>query len=459
MINVVNMIPASMSGTTGQNSEPNLAVNPANPTDMVATAFTRAPLGGAFAPIYVSTDGGNTWSLRMVVPGNGSVGTGDITVGFATTGGVLYAGILNGANGRLQILRTSQFGSTAPMTVLVDRPNVDQPWVLAGSVVVGGAPSERVFVGSNDFGQPGGATATVDMATGGAPGGFAAHQIERRVTAGQDGPPIRLALHVDGTVYAAFQRWATVDGSNVTMDIVITRDDNGGGGQPPFSALVDSGDKHIGQRVASGRFARFNDTMGQERLGADLAIAVDPQDSASVYVAWCDRVGGSAGTDWTLHVRRSTDRGQTWSEDLRTITNAKNPGLALNSRSRLGLLFQQFSSGRWVTQFEVTTDAWATAATQLVLHTAPAGTPAVAFHPYIGDYVRLLAVGDDFYGVFSGNNTPDQANFPNGVTYQRAADWTTHALLSTDGVTPVAVSIDPYFFHWSDQAIAAANTG
>jgi hypothetical protein len=61
----------------------------------------------------------------------------------------------------------------------------------------------------------------------------------------------------------------------------------------------------------------------------------------------------------------------------------------------------------------------------------------------------MLALGTDFYGVFSRNNTPDEANFPNGVSYQRNANWTTGALLSTDNATPVNISIDPFFFHWS----------
>src|SRR5438093_12852390 len=113
MIRIVNITPASLSGESHQDSEPNLAVNPANVNEMVATAFTPAPMGGSNAPIYVSTDGGSTWSLRTVVPGNDTlVGTHDITVGFATTGGVLYAGILNGSTGRMQILLTSGFTST-----------------------------------------------------------------------------------------------------------------------------------------------------------------------------------------------------------------------------------------------------------------------------------------------------------------------------------------------------------
>ncbi|MCW3054717.1 MAG: BNR/Asp-box repeat protein [Chthonomonadales bacterium] len=460
-LHVVNMIPAAMSGETNQDSEPNIAVNPAQPNDIVATAFTPAPMGGSFAPIYVSTDGGNTWALRTVVPGNGFVGTGDITVGFATTGGVLYAGILNGQTSRMQILRTASFNSTAAMSVLVDRASEDQPWVVAGSVVVGGVSRDRVFVGNEDGNQPGGRTATVDVsqdaATAPAPAGFTPIQLEHRSTVvNKDGPPIRTAFHIDGTVYSAFHRWASGTFPNLNIDVVITRDDNWGASATPFSALVDSGDNVVGQRIATNRFVRFNALMGQERLGGDLSIAVDPAASGTLWVAWCDRVGGMAGTDWTLHVSHSTDRGQTWSADVRTITNAKNPSLAVNSARRLGLVYQLFTGTQWVTTLELTTDSWASAAETHILHQAPSNTPARSFLPYIGDYIRMISIKRDFYGVFCGNNTPDMTNFPSGVTYQRGADFTTRTLLNTDGVTPVPVSIDPFFFHYSDQLISIA---
>jgi hypothetical protein len=453
MIHVVNMIPAALSGESSQDSEPNIAVNPQNPNQIVGTAFTPAPTGGAYAPIYISTDGGNTWALRTVVPGNGFVGTSDISIAFGSTGGMLYAGILNGQTIKLQILRTSSFTSTAPMTVLVERASEDQPWLVAGSVVVSGSSKDRVFVGNNDFGQPAGGTATVDLsadaATAAPPAGFGPHQVEKRATTGQDGPPVRLALHPDGTVYAAFERWVSGSVPNLYLDVVVTRDDSWGTGGTPFADLVDAGDGKAGQRVATNRFIRWNDTMGQERLGGDLAIAVDPHDSGSVWVAWCDRAGGPTGTDWTLHVSHSSDRGQTWSSDVRTITNAKNPSLAVNSNRQLGLLYQQYTGTNWATQLEITSNAWGSPATVVPLHSAPATAPSRTFLPYLGDYVRLLAVGTSFYGVFCGNNTPDHANFPSGVTYQRAADFTSHTLFSTDGMTPVAVSIDPFFFHWS----------
>src|SRR5262249_30793677 len=234
-----------------------------------------------------------------------------------------------------------------------------------------------------------------------------------------------------------------------------SRDDSWGQGADPFSALVDPGDGKIGKRVATGRFIKFNATMGQERLGADLSIAVDPTNSSAVYVAWCDRVGGPTGTDWTIHVRRSTNRGVTWSaKDVRTVTNGKNPALAVDAGGRVGLAFQKFTSGRWITRLEFTSDAWATPATNVVLHTAPANQPARQFFPYLGDYIRLLAIKNTFHGVFCGNNTPDNANFPNGVTYQRAANFTTKTLFHTDGVTPVAASIDAFYFRWDDSASA-----
>jgi hypothetical protein len=250
-------------------------------------------------------------------------------------------------------------------------------------------------------------------------------------------------------VYAAFQSWTNLNGSDITFDVVVTRDDQWGSTDPPFTALLDSADQLAGQRVATDLFARL-ELLGQQRIGGDLAIAVDPTDSASVWLAWCDRVGGTSGTDWTLHVRQSTDRGQSWSEDVKTVTNAKNPALALTTDRLLGLLYQQLTDDeRWNTVLEQTSDAWASDPTSLVLHSAPSGMPTATNQPYLGDYVRLLALGSDFYGVFSGSNAPDKANFPNDVSYQRNVNWTTRTLLNIDNATSVRVSIDPFFFHWS----------
>src|SRR5437868_6355979 len=104
---------------------------------------------------------------------------------------------------------------------------------------------------------------------------------------------------------------------------------------------------------------------------------------------------------------------------------------------------------RWRTVLELTDDAWATAPTSFILHRAPASAPARKFLPYLGDYIRLVAVGTEFFGVFAGSNLPDLTNFPHGVSYQRNANFATKTLLRNDGVTPVPPSIDPFFVHYA----------
>ena len=100
---------------------------------------------------------------------------------------------------------------------------------------------------------------------------------------------------------------------------------------------------------------------------------------------------------------------------------------------------------------QVTFDNWATPAEDIVLASTPDIPPA--FTPYLGDYADLQAMGSDFYGAFCAQNIPDLANFPHGVRFQRNADFTAHQLLDLSGVTPVASSVDPFFFHisWHEE--------
>jgi len=453
---VVNMIPKSLSGEDDQDSEPTIAVNPANPLQIAGSAFTPDPAGGNLAPIYVSADGGLTWSLNSIVPSDAQQGsmTADITVSFASAGDRLYAGIIRlpvGSSTRLNILRADSLLSAAPMKVLVDRTGkgVDQPYVQAATVASGpDKGKDRLYVGDNDFNSPGGKTATIDQSldAGKPVPTFTSVRLEKRTTSGQDGPPVRPAIHPDGTVYAAFHSWRTFNGNTGagTADIVVVRDDQGGAGANPFTALIDGGDGKVGVRVAHGVKFNFDGHLGLQRTGGDVAIAVDPTDSAVIYVAY----NADEGPDYVLHMVRSQDRGVTWSTDLRTVNNALNPQLAVNNAGKAGLLYQQLTGSgaaqRWQTKFESSTDG--TQWKAVTLATVPAHVPPRAFEPYLGDYDHLTSVGKDFYGVFAANNTPNKSNFPHGVKYQRNANFTTSTLLDLDNKTPVHVSIDPFFF-------------
>jgi len=98
-VTVVDMIPNFMSTEFNNDSEPNLAIDPATPSNMAASAFTPDPSAGAagMGSIYLSTNGCLTWTLKPVLPAS----TGfcafafcDITLRFAGTSGRLYVSAL-----------------------------------------------------------------------------------------------------------------------------------------------------------------------------------------------------------------------------------------------------------------------------------------------------------------------------------------------------------------------------
>lgn len=441
---VVNMVPASLSGEAFQDAEPFLAALPGNAAIMAASAFTPNPAGSSSttAPIYVTQDSGKTWALRATVPSE--VTTADITEAFDGGGGDLYAGILAvSASLLLNELKTGDVLSVTPMSVQASRANVDQPFVRATSV----GTADRVYIGMNDFDAPAGRTATVDVSQNGG-ASYTSARVESRATADQDGPSVRPSVAVDHTVYVAYFGWRSFTGNVATSDVVVARDDNGAAGPSRFRDLVDPGDGLPGRIVAHNVTIPWSNApaLGQERIGSTLSLAVDPNHSAIVYVAWADRVGN--GDIYTIHVRRSTDRGATWSADVRSITNATNASLAVSDNGTVGLLYQQVSgsgaAARWVTHLERSKDGFATRS-DLVLASVPANAPPLDFLPYLGDYTGLLAVGAELRGVFSANNTPDSTNFPQGVVYQRSADFAGHRLLDGAGGA-VAVSIDPFYF-------------
>ena len=442
-VRVVDLIPLSLSGETWQDAEPFLALYDSNPKLMAASAFTPNPGGSmsATAPIFVSNDAGDSWTLRNSLPSEGM--TADITHAVSGTPPVLYAGIMKVPGFPLNELKASDFFSPAIMTLQSSRADIDQPFMRTTAV----GSADRVYVGLNDFDAPSGRTATVDVSLdGGAT--YRSRRIETRNTAGQNGPSIRPAVARDHTVYVAYFGWRSNAGADVTSDVVVVRDDSGATGATPFKDLVDPSDHLPGRLVATHVTIPWSNapTLGQERIGSTLSLAVDAQHSDTVYLAWADRVGN--GDIYTVHVRRSGDRGATWSGDLRTLTNATNASLAISPNGTVGLLYQQVTgsgdASRWVTRLERSRDGFATHQ-DVVLASVPATAPAFQFLPYIGDYNGLLARGNVFLGIFSANNTPDSANFPQGVVYQRRVDFPTHRLLDGGGAA-VAVSIDPFFF-------------
>jgi len=214
-IKVVDLIPASLSGETNQDSEPFLAIQTVNPQVMVASAFTPNPFSNTGnAPLYVSQDGGKSWVLNAITPVQRM--TCDITHAMAAgenhPRGDLHAGTLACTSSiTLDESETNDVSSSTTMNVQTTRGNVDQPFVRTFGISSG----DRVYVGVNDFNQPNGHTATVDVSVdGGAT--YKSFPIEARKTMGQDGPSVRPAVAGDNTVYAAFFGWRKFSGTVAT---------------------------------------------------------------------------------------------------------------------------------------------------------------------------------------------------------------------------------------------------
>lgn len=455
-VNVVNMVPASNSGEISRDAEPNLAVDPASPLALAASAFTPDPNGTLSGVLYFSIDGGQTWNLtNAFIPASAQLGCVttycDITLRFGGSSHALYASFLvvNGSgNTDLSIGAIANISTNARTFTSLQASAgtgggfADQPWVEAATV----QPNDHTYACYNDI-RLSNNTASMDLSLNPVPpppSGFNATVVDTTNTCSQDAPSVRPAVHQSGTVYVTFYRWT---GSCSTADIIVVRDDNWGTGPNPFQTLQDSVTHTVGQRVATG-ITLGSGSLGSQRIGSQLAIAVDPNNNQTVYVAWGD------GSPYKLHVRRSTDGGQAWSNDLRTINSATNPGLAINNQGKVAFLYQALvnpgSGNRWRTHLERTTNAF-TNVQDLILADVPDQSGSYGGSNPIGDYDNVVAQGADFYGVFSAFNTADNANFPNGVSYLRFADFNLHKLYADSGHT-IAIndSIDPFFFHVSD---------
>jgi carboxypeptidase Taq len=282
-VKIFDIIPVGDSAESAQNSEPSLAVNPNNPMQIIAGSFA------VDTPFFLTTDGGTTWSVYAILVNN------DKSLAWKTDGSGFLASTLkpttrvrNSYDIPTYSGTVSGSGFGAPIDIFApNRPDfLDQPWVRTG-------PSNHVYVAYNNLNNYGtalgqGKTASVNFSADGG-NTFTPFVIDRVGQAsggpGQDAPAVRLAVN-GSTVYAVFVRWDSLveddtAGSRYRSHVVVVRSDNAGADS--FTALGTGG---IGSVVAQ-TIAPFSNTdnssltLGQERTGSDLAIAVDPSNDAA----------------------------------------------------------------------------------------------------------------------------------------------------------------------------------
>jgi hypothetical protein len=445
---VVDIIPGSQSGESAQNSEPSIAVNPVNSTQMLAGSF-----GDGLPPFFISTDGGSTWSIF------GALFNNDKSIAWKVDGSAVLVATMIGMPDFGPIDTHSAF---TQLNNYVGSNRNDQPWIRTG-------PADHVYVAFNDLGQfnPGnGRTASVNVSTDGG-SNYTTVSLDRVGAAvGQDDPAVRVAVN-GSRIYAVFDRWTntvenSANGSRFNSDLVVVRSDNGGADS--FMALGAGG---IGVTAAThiGVFANTQNTvltLGQERIaGGDLAIAVDPNNADHVVVAYTDAPGANGAGVIQLVVTESFDGGATWTQKFTTSSSSRSgqPGVAILANGAIGLLYNNYApamgdpaTGTLSQHLVTTTDDFKTF-NDVTLASESNLTPTAAFDPYLGDFFELTGIGNTFYGIFSASNADNgkDASFMN-LNFNRLFTGTpgTSSFQLTDANgNPVPFSIDPFFFAYS----------
>ena len=434
----VDVIPVGASGESQQNSEPSIAVNPNNTSQLISGAFTGIfsdPPVNVTTPFWISNNGGTTWASF------GSLQTLDKSIAF--NGSTPLAATLNRlGNGDTQI---QTFSSTNGLSFNNNLNNfnpsgdLDQPWIRTG-------PNNRVYVAYNDLTNFPGKSASLNVSTdGGAT--YTSKLIETVVPgAGQDGPSVRQAVN-GNTVYAVFARWNTLltttnGGERFASQEIVVKSTDGG---VTFSA---------GTQVATPisvftTAVNSLNSLGQERIGSDNAIAVSRTNANRVMVAYVDSPNNTGGMQ--VHVAESTDGGATWANKFTTPIGVRSatPAITILDDGQVVLLYNSFDPQRnELSQHLIaTSDDFATT-TEKILGTETNTFPARTFDPYLGDFTDLISIGDTFYGIFSASNADDGtlANFLlNGPQlFQRCTVGTAGA--PGFHLCDAAFSIDPFFF-------------
>jgi hypothetical protein len=470
-IAVVDVIPPEMSAEMDQNSEPSIAVNPSDPAQAIVTAFGYSTTADpTISPFFLTTDGGATWSLLD------RQRSFDSTLSWSESG-MLYLG-------RTSLLRFAPDGTITQGTQEVDRTfdpartgapfqpipgsiyqNApggqvpDQPRVVAARV----GRSDHIYLGYNDFSPfngnqlpTTGNTATVQFSLdSGAT--WQRTVVDRGNDAGfADGPPVRLAVQ-GNHVYAAFVRALTIDPVNGVSpaQVVVVRDDRGGA--DGFNALGAEGTTVAGILAPFTSPLTGQQSVGHERIGSDLSLAVDPDDARHVLIAYTQNPPGAAAGTIQLSVQESSDGGQTWRPRFATRAyKAALPALAVADSGAAGLLYtsQRTAASPYLETHFARLDADSAHARDALLSSFADGSVPLLSQPYIGDYMGLVAVGLTFYGIFSASNQADgvHADFPGGVTFRRSylgKPGTPKFQLTDSQGNPVPPSIDPFVFQVS----------
>lgn len=449
---VVNNTDPNLTNTDSfGDSEPSIALNPmtcaehgpigqsGDCREIVLLAFSGGWGGiGSFAPLWLSTNGGTTWTKKFTIPvppnAPGAAGCpcdqtpdygqrNQLSATFltATSAGAtnVYSGTTSNPGDATQwnwliksgvAEQTNSFGVNA----------ADQPWLQ-----VNRDPDDEqendVYVDYDDF--TGAPNMRVAVSYGVDPPNFTTDSLDGFSTGGIN-PGHRLAVdHRNGAVYSLFQQCVgtcNIIDNPKTINYVVNRSLDGG-----FTWFLNGSSS--GTVVATGQSTQPTPKFGTVNalLGGVNHLAVDPN-NGDVYVVYGNRDPNTGNN--RLSIVRLTDDGQ---GGLKIGTSffvtgqvqAALPSVAVadDLRGAVGVLYDTFDGIDKGSGFPIFSAHLAVSFDhgmsfqEVTLETflSPAVDRGDPRQRVLGDYHQLKAMGSGFYGVFTGNGVPFGRPFSN----------------------------------------------
>jgi hypothetical protein len=441
---VVSNTNANLTNTdTANDGEPTIGINPANPNEIVLTAFSGD--WGANAPLWHSTDGGNVWTKQFTIPVPPGTPSAqdcpcDQAVDYGRTNNLsgtflsfsptdVYSGTTTNPASSAAWNWLLDISGNAVRTNSVAAGNTDQPWLLVNRDTAN-AGQDNVYVAYDDFTiSPRGMR--VAVAGGTNPPNFSVDNLAGFGPTGTINPGHRLAVDPSsGFVYSLFQQLAGAgSGGSRNVNYMLNRTTDSGGtwglNGSPTGVLIANADS----TQPTPKFGTVNALLG----GVDHA-AVDPT-NGDVYYVYGNRDSGTGNN--RLAIRRLQDDGvgglTIGAESFVTgQVQAALPSVAVTTNGIVGVLYDTFDGFDAVTNFPIFTAHLSTSTDQgatfsdLVLETFLSSAMDCCVDPsfcrpgadctrqrVLGDYQQVKAFGTTFYGVFTGNGVPFGRPFAN----------------------------------------------
>jgi hypothetical protein len=385
-------------------SEPSIAVDPTNAQRIAVVSFSGGWANGAKAPVWMSNDGGKTWSKLNILPApaNGSTGPGDQKLVWGNDGKLYVTELASGVNvPRCFIYRPIGVNTYAAGAAYGDdQPHLDRynvgaftgrllsPWLNFGVF-----PEQSTVTRTTDAGV------TVMSAAAGN------NSFPNRTT--------RIAISpFNNRAYIIYkQRQGQLAGTPFeTATFRVARSDDGGAS---WGAIGPAGAGGVALTPAPVQ-TWFTSSWGDAAKGkvgrarsSDAWIAVNPS-NGDVWATFCNRNAAGLGQ---VYAAISTDGGATWSAPKQVSDGTRNsafPEIAVAANGSIGVLYVDYDASGAQTIFRHRFGSsfnsglsWST----LTLDSFSTQQLSNGTNGFLwGDYEGLTAVGHRFFGAFTGKS-------------------------------------------------------